>query len=143
MRELVDGTFTLPLSGFAESYNLSVATAITFSASERRQSEQRSLCVLETQMNTSTIVCSSGACSASRKTVAFAVLRRYRAARRIRSGIMCAVCAAKTVSREFTETARRLPPINTLDKAFPSSKVKAVRSRVSASGTFVRDLVGK
>jgi tRNA C32,U32 (ribose-2'-O)-methylase TrmJ len=29
MRELVDGTFTLPMSGFAESYNLSVATAIT------------------------------------------------------------------------------------------------------------------
>jgi len=29
MRNLVDGTFTLPMVGFAESFNLSVATAIT------------------------------------------------------------------------------------------------------------------
>ena len=29
MRELADATFTLPMVGFAESYNLSVATAIT------------------------------------------------------------------------------------------------------------------
>ena len=29
MRELVDATFTLPMVGFAESFNLSVATAIT------------------------------------------------------------------------------------------------------------------
>ena len=29
MRELADGTFTLPMVGFAESFNLSVATAIT------------------------------------------------------------------------------------------------------------------
>jgi tRNA(Leu) C34 or U34 (ribose-2'-O)-methylase TrmL len=29
MREMCDGTFTLPMVGFAESFNLSVATAIT------------------------------------------------------------------------------------------------------------------
>jgi len=29
MRELADETFTLPMVGFAESFNLSVATAIT------------------------------------------------------------------------------------------------------------------
>ena len=29
MREIADGTFFLPMAGFAESFNLSVATAIT------------------------------------------------------------------------------------------------------------------
>jgi SpoU rRNA Methylase family len=47
MKQLVDYTFTLPMVGFAESYNLSVATAITLA----HLSAQSSLSSLSSNMN--------------------------------------------------------------------------------------------
>jgi tRNA C32,U32 (ribose-2'-O)-methylase TrmJ len=78
MRELVDGTFTLPMSGFAESYNLSVATAITLAhlsaASQGDKGPLRPGDLNEHQYNC--LFLKGLLSSVAQKRVALAVLRR-------------------------------------------------------------------
>jgi tRNA G18 (ribose-2'-O)-methylase SpoU len=78
MRELVDGTFTLPMSGFAESYNLSVATAITLAhLSAASQGDNGPLRPGDLQEHEYNCLFLKGLLSSvAQKRVAFAVLRR-------------------------------------------------------------------